>query len=344
MRITLKPKKSINEDPLAYLIDLVISFSKILTKGRGLSRNGVKAFLLFLLTASLLYQHTKLPTNTWEFINLYWVPLIFLTYFFVDVGRKIGWIINFFKKLSQKTDFVYENIMNGSISHDELEFYLMTLPFNYEQITAIIKKLNDDHQFTHGAQNSILQNNAIYRIDTLPIIKDSFINPIYIKDSTVNIEWVSSAICIFLVNMSGNLTTEYLDKLIEKYKEYPSVLVTIGFYHNHRKNSTDETVNKYIKIGYEFKNSKLWLKIANSLLIVSATIFFSFVLYFIILNPDKQNNFIIYVFNSGVLFIVLVFVSLYLKKNQFTWSLKKHLINYDLNDDFIVDNILYDVY
>ena len=342
--IILKPKKSIDGDPIAYLIDLVISFSKILTKGRGLSRNGVNALLLFVLTAGLLYQHTNLPTNTWEIIKLYLVPLIFLTYFFVDMGRKIGWITNFFKKLSQKTDFVYENIMDGSISHDDLELYLTTLSFSYEQITEIIKKLIHDGQFTAGAQNSLLQNEAIYRIDTLPLIKESFINPISIKNSTINIEWVSSATCIFLVNMSGNLTTEYLDKLIEKYKEYPSVLVAIGFHYYYRKSGTDETVNYYIKIGSEFKNSKLWLKIANFSFIVQTLIFFSSGIYFISLNPDKQISFMIYVFYSGILFITGIFFSSYVAQNQFIWSLKKHLTNYDLKDDFIVDTILYDVY
>lgn len=344
MSIILKPKKSIDEDPIAYLIDLVISFSKILTKGRGLSRNGVKALLLFLLTAGLLYQNTILPTNTWEIVKLYWIPLIFLMYFFVDLGRNIDRVNNFFKKLSQKTDFIYDNIMEGSISHDELEFYLRTLPFSYEQITEIIIKLINEGQFTAGAQNSLLQNDVIYRIDTLPLIKESFINPISIKDSTVNIEWMSSATCVFLTNMSGNLTTEYLDKLIERYKEYPSVLVAIGFHYYYRKSDTDEAVNNYIKIGSEFKNSKLWLKIANFSFIVQTLIFLSSGIYLISLNPDKQISFMIYVFYSGILFITGIFVSSYVAQNQFIWSLKKHLTNYDLKDDFIVDTILYDVY
>ena len=339
--IILKPKKSMDENPISYLIDLVISFSKILTKGRGLSRNGVNALLLFLLTAGLLYQNTILPTNTWEIVKLYWIPLIFLTYFFIDLGRNIDRINNFFKKLSQKTDFIYENIIDGSISHEELEFYLRTLPFSYEQITDIIKKLVDEGQFTAGAQNSLLKNNAIYRIDTLPLIRDSFINPISIEDSTVNIEWRSSATCVFLKNNSGNLTKEYLDKLIEKYKESPSVLVAIGFHHHYRK---DDTENNYFKIGYEFKDSKPWLKITNFLYILSTIIFSISALFIISMNPDKQNSDMIYFVISAILFTVMASVKSYVIKNQFTWSLKKHLKNYDLKDDFIVANILHELY
>ena len=337
--IILKPRKSIDEDPIAYLIDLVISFSKILTKGRGLSRNGVKAFLLFLLTAGLLYQNTILPTNTWEIVTLYWIPLIFLTYFFIDLGRNIDRINNFFKKLSQKTDFIYENIIDGSISHEELEFYLRTLPFSYEQITDIIKKLVDEGQFTAGAQNSLLKNNAIYRIDTLPLIRDSFINPISIEDSTVNIEWRSSATCVFLKNNSGNLTKEYLDKLIEKYKESPSVLVAIGFHHHYRK---DDTENNYFKIGYEFKDSKPWLKITKFLYNLSIVVFIILIL-FILANLSEKEKFVVYFYIIGFLPIIMMLIISYVEKNELIWSLKKHLKNYDLKDDFIVQNILHDL-
>lgn len=337
------PKKSIDEDPVAYLIDLVIRFSKILTKGRGLSRNGVKALLLFLLTAGLLYQNTNLPTNTLEVMKLYWIPLIFLTYFFVDLGRNIDRVNNFFKKLSQKTDFIYENIIDGSISHEELEFYLRTLPFSYEQITDIIKKLVDERQFTEGAQNSLLKNNAIYRIDTLPLIKDSFINPISIKDSTVNIEWMPSAACIFLKNTRGNLTREYLDKLIEKYKECPAVLFAIGFYHHYKNYKTNETMNNYFKIGYEFKYSKPWLKITKFFYNLLMAILLMTIL-FLSVNLDEMERFKIYFYMNCILLIVMLVTISYVEQNQFIWSLKKHLKNYDLKDEFIVDNILYDVY
>ena len=116
----IKPKEPINDDPISYLIDLIIRFSKILTKGRGLSRNGVKAFLLFLLTAGLLYGNTNMPTKTFDILKLYWVPLIFMVYFLADLGRNIDRVNNFFKKLSQKTDYIYETIMGGTINHVDL--------------------------------------------------------------------------------------------------------------------------------------------------------------------------------------------------------------------------------
>ena len=95
----IKPKEPINEDPISYLIDLIIRLSKILTKGRGLSINGVKAFLLFLLTAGLLYGNTDMPTKIVDGIKLYFVPLIFVIYFLADLGRNVNMVNNFFKKL-----------------------------------------------------------------------------------------------------------------------------------------------------------------------------------------------------------------------------------------------------
>ena len=69
--------------------------------------------------------------------------------------------------------------MDGNINYEDLEYDLSNLNFNYKQITDIIKKLTDSEQFTPNIQNNLLFNNAIYRIDTVPLIRDSIINPVY---------------------------------------------------------------------------------------------------------------------------------------------------------------------
>lgn len=262
----LTPKKPIDENPIAYLVDLIISFSKTISKGRGgLSKNGVKALLLFLLTAGLLYAHTELPSKPWDIVKLYSVPFIFLLYFFVDLGKNIGWVNRFFKKLQQRTDFIYENIMEDTISHEDLELYLMTLSFSYEQIKTIIQKLVDSAQFTPNIQKSLLQNKIIYRVDTFPLIKDSLINSGVLN----NIDWAPPAVCIFLSNENENLPKEYLDKLINKYREHPSVLFAIGYFNQYKKDEPDII---YFKMGYEFKYTASLLKFFRFLVFLTGII------------------------------------------------------------------------
>ncbi len=152
----LIPKKSLDEDPIAYFVDLIINFSKTITKGRGVSRNGVKALLLFLLTAGLLYAHTEMPANIWDGIKLYIIPFIFLLYFIVDVLKNIDKVNRFFKKLQQRTDFIYESIIEGTISHEDLELYLMTLPFSSMLSTIILSlPIKNFFHFVHSIQKTI---------------------------------------------------------------------------------------------------------------------------------------------------------------------------------------------
>lgn len=364
MRRILKPIKSINEDPVSYLIDLIMRLSKILTKGRGLTRNGVKAFLLFILTGSLVYQNTILPTIPWDIVKLYWVPLIFLMYFLMDLGQNIDKINNFFKKLSQKTDFIYESIMDGSISHNDLELYLMTLPFSYDQIINIINKLVCDEQFTSSSQNSLLQNNAIYRVDTYSSIKKSFTDPFIIDGSEVNIEWTSSAVCVFLKNTSEKLPKEYLNDIIKMYKEYPSVLVAIGFFHQYRLDKTNEngiiaetdiqmeqrdlkTQNNkddtaYFKIGYEFKYDNILYKIFNTAYYILFIIIIIFALLVLNNTDDKYYSFCF--FGSSALILIESKIVSYIEKNEFIWSIKKHLKKYhSIEDDFVANKIINDL-
>ena len=94
--IILRPKSMCEEEKtigfsgsISYLVELIVQISKYVTKGRGLSKNGVNALLLFLLTAGLLFKYTQMPTTLIDKLKLYSVPLIFLSYFFVDLANNI---------------------------------------------------------------------------------------------------------------------------------------------------------------------------------------------------------------------------------------------------------------
>ena len=235
--------------------------------------------------------------------------------------------------------------MDGTISHADLELYLMSLPFSYEQITSIINKLVDDGQFTSDAQKNLLHNNAIYRIDTFPLIKKSFIEPVLLKDSMMDIEWAPPAVCVFLRKMRGNLPAKYLDEVVEKNKACPSILVAIGFYHHYRNDDKHNNIVPYFKIGYEFKNSKPWLNIVNYLFILLFTIFVLFSLTVITLFPSKSESLVFYQMGLGFLAAVLFFIQLHVRKNQFIWSIRKHLKNYKIiKDDYVAEKIANDVH
>jgi len=99
-----------------------------------LSKNGVNALLLFFLTSGLLISYVPWPTTLIEGLKLFIVPLIFLWYAVVDLAKNIDKINNFFQRLGQTTDFIYDSIMKGSIKHKDMNLYLSYLPFNFEQI------------------------------------------------------------------------------------------------------------------------------------------------------------------------------------------------------------------
>lgn len=351
--IILKPKPMEEKivgisDSISYLTELIFQLSKYVTK-RGLSKNGVYALELFFLTGGLLLTNTQMPTTLMGILKIYSFPLLFFLYFFMDLARNIDGINIFFRKLGQKTEFIYQNIIDGNINYEDLELNLSDLNFSYKQITDIIKKLVDSEQFTPNAQNRLLQNRAIYRIDTLPLIKDSFINPITFNNiltedsdaigtNSINIKWTPSAVCIFLSKMPNNLTNEYLDKLREKYREHPSVLIAIGHFYKYKKSE-----DTYIKMGNEFKYSGNISKILKFLV---ASIFVIFISYAIYVGPSPNNGqqtINLYLVGLAALLIIFLLVHNYVEKNDLTWSLKSHLKNYDvIKDDFVVNKIISD--
>ncbi len=338
---------------LSYLVELIIQISKYFTKGRGLSKNGVNALLLFLLTAGLLFTHTQFPSTWMDRLKLYSVPLVFLSFFIVDLAKNIDIINRFFRKLGQRTDFIYQNIMEGNINYEDLEYNLSDLNFSYKQITEIMKKLVDSELFTRNAQNSLLLNSAIYRMDTLPLIKDSFINPITIDTiltedysnnpdaigtNSININWTPSAVCIFLSKMRNNLPKKYLDKLMDRYGKYPSVLIAIGHFYKYEKGE-----DTFLKIGNEFKYTKNRRYIFKVLYLSTFLIFIIVSFFFVNLSLSERSGYDFYFFGTAGLFIITLLLHNYIEKNDLFWSLRSHLKNYDvIKDDFVVNQIISD--
>ena len=320
-------EESFSIDPVSYFTELIIQISKNLTKGRGLSKRGVNAFFLFLLTGSLLYVNTIMPTNFINILKLYYIPIIFLIYFIYDITKNIQKLDRFWRRIFQKTDFGYNNIINGNISLGDLEFYISTLSFTREQIEHIILNMQDSDQFTPNIQNGLLHNKNIYRVDTLPLIKESLIN----------FNWTSSAICTFLRFTRRNLSPEYLDKLIDKYGENPSILFAIGHFHNYNIHNLS-----FYKMGNEFKCFKdLYNKV-----------FTYTILFFIGINLLLMLIFLIYyeyrIFILGLTILtfvlyLLIFRFIKILTNKiFTFIITRHIKKYDCVDDNNIINKLID--
>lgn len=317
-------------DPITYLVELIIQISKNVTKGRGLSRRGVNALFLFLLTGILLYFNTDMPTKFVDILKLYYIPLFFLIYFIYDLTKNIQKIDRFWRRLFQKTEFAYNNIIEGDITHGDLEFYLLTIPFSSEQIETILTRLIENKQLSPKAQTNLFKNNKIYRVDTLP----------FLKYSLINFHWVPSAVCSFLKNTRENLQQEFLDELIEKYGQNPSVSFAFGQFHSYTKDNS----NIYFKMGYEFKYRTVLIKIFKFLMLI-LLILFSFVgLIFLIIPSDLQITISKYVIILGILIIIAGISLDYVRENHFKWAIKKHLKNYNSsNDSYIYDKLIDDL-
>ena len=128
-------------DPVEYLVDLIINLFRILFKDKELSRKGVNALLLCVLTALLIRKHTESPMSIYGVISLYWIPLIFLSYFLIDALQNIDRINKIFRKLQQKTDVAYEDIMDDKVANYNVEYYLGSISFKTEQIKNIINPM-----------------------------------------------------------------------------------------------------------------------------------------------------------------------------------------------------------
>jgi hypothetical protein len=213
--------KYIDTDPYSYISDLIIQVSKNITKGRGLSKRGVDALFLFILTSGLLYSYTQFPKNITEFFKIYIVSLIFLFYSFVDILKNVPFINNLYVSIFKKSDYICDTIINLSISLDELENYLASTVFTPQQFIDIIDYLIRMNQFSPRCQANLMNNKAFYGTESIN----------YVKDLLLRFDFTSQAVCIFLSKMETRLDYNYLDKLTEKYHNFPTVLFLAGALH-----------------------------------------------------------------------------------------------------------------
>lgn len=235
---SLNDSKFIDTDPLSYVSDLIIQISKNITHGRGLSKRGVNALSLFFLTGGLLYAHTVLPQTLVDFLKLYFFTLLFLLYFIIDVLKNITWINEGFMRIFGGRGFAYDAIIKDSFNLYELESCLEYTAFNADQLIDIVEHLIKKNQFSPRAQAKLMRNRALNEVKSIN----------YIKNLLLEFEFTTKAVCIFLQRMETRLDYKYLDKLIEKYGESPSVQFTLGKYHKYVIKNT----NPFYEIGCEF--------------------------------------------------------------------------------------------
>src|SRR5690606_12303444 len=137
-----------------------------------------------------------------------------------------SWINEGFMRIFGGKRFSYEAIINDSVSLYELETCLEYTAFSADQLIDIVKHLVKKNQFSPKSQAKLMLNTALYEVKSIN----------YIKDLLLEFEFTTKAVCIFLKKMEMRLDHKYLDKLIEKYCESPSVLFSVGKYHKYKIN------------------------------------------------------------------------------------------------------------
>lgn len=321
--------KYIDTDPYSYISDLIIQFSKNITNGRGLSQAGVNSLSLFILTAGLLYNYTVLPTNIVGLFKLYIVPLLFFLYFLVDLSKNIPYINNFYMRIFKRSNFAYYAIINNSVSLEDLEEYLRYKAFNSQQLEIIVEHLIKEDQFSPTCQANLMCNKALYEI------KSAY----YMKDLLLRFDFTSHAVCIFLEYMEERLDNTYLDKLIEKYVKFPSVLFSVGKFHKYKIDDS----NPLYKYGYEWPNESILYDIIISpfsfglLLAVSAG-------YFIGKYQLTIKGIIITIIISIVVIFVSFVILRYIQNVKFGKAFRKYLMDKKNLDKNTIERIIEDLY
>ncbi|SFM90840.1 hypothetical protein [Methanolobus profundi] len=240
----------IDTDIFSYIYNLIIQSSRYFTKGKGISHRGVNALLLFFLTAGVLYENTSfivndsIKDNFVSFVGIYKVPIIFFLYFLFDLLRTIDKVNNFVRRIFQRSEFVYYKIESGDIDQEDLEFYSKVISLNKSQLSSLLFNLKNNDFLTPSVQINLLHNSSIYKYGTL----------VALKEYLILLNWNSAAVCSFIKRIEGNLSPEYLDRLISKYDTSYSVPFAIGYYHKSYQNKD----NPLLDIGqnFTFQNRK----------------------------------------------------------------------------------------
>ena len=297
-------------DAVEYLVDLIINLFGILFKGGELSRKGVNTLLLFFLTAFLIQKHTELPMSIKGVISLYWIPLIFLSYFLIDALQNIDRINKIFRKLQQKTDVAYEDIMYDKVANDNVENYLGSISFETEQIKNIINHLREHNQFTRYAQYTLLLRSSKFSSKTDGLIQESLI-----KEG-----WDPVAICIYVKQKRFNLDDSFIKKLSEKYNNEPGVIFNIGRY-QHFMNVADIN-KKYLNAGQNLRSST---KLFNFLYLSFLAAPFLYAIIYLKAPFDEKEVVLLWIISTFLVIGVLLFnwVSMQIVKFRVKKSLKK---------------------
>ncbi len=338
---SLNDSKFIDTDPYSYFSDLIIQISKNIAQGRGLSKRGVDALSLFILTSGLLYTHTSFPQTLIDFLKLYWIPLFFLLYFITDVLRNFSWINEGFMRIFGGRRFSYEAIINDSVNLYELETCLEYTSFSADQLIDIVKHLVKNNQFSPKSQAKLMLNTSLYEVKSIN----------YIKDLLLEFEFTSKAVCIFLKKMEMRLDHKYLDKLIEKYCESPSVLFSVGKYHKYKINDQ----NSLYKLGYEYDyKNKPYDLIMTPVFIISVALLGGFLITTItwisLFNEGAPHNYLSKINHVAsiigclfLLFLTIHFSLTNLKAKQPKKSISKYLSDKKDLDKNVIENIINDL-
>ncbi|PKP58636.1 MAG: hypothetical protein CVT89_02545 [Candidatus Altiarchaeales archaeon HGW-Altiarchaeales-2] len=269
----------INPNPVGYFVDLIYTISTNIKKGKGLSKKGVYALLLFILTASLVYPLTGFPSLT----NLNYTtltPLFFLSYFIYDVLKNFESVKRFVRKINQKKDLAYEDIMSNGIPIEEVKSALYNISFSAQQYKDIIKHLMDIKEFDAAAQRNIFANTYIFSGDLL----------LFIKEYVIKNQWHPSAVCMLLYQKENCLNEEFLQQILEKYRNFKSVIFCLGKYQYltfNEKNFNEDEKNYYLA-GFNSRKIKKG-EDAISLLIAFVIMVVFFVL--VILLEKLKNQY-----------------------------------------------------
>ena len=216
-------KKDVNiPDFSSLFIDLIRNLFKIIFKGKEISEKGAIALSLFVLTFSLLYNNTTFPDNIIDIIKLYSWPSLFFIYFIVNVSQNFEYFSRLLRKIQQKTNLAYEDIINDKCTASEVEDLLYSSSFTCEQLRGIISHLRQNNQFTRSGQYNLLLKSSDFKINTDNYIQHSLIK----KDD----DWDSLAVCTYIKHKKFNLNRDFIINLFDKYGNDLAVAFTIGRY------------------------------------------------------------------------------------------------------------------
>ena len=196
--------------------------------------------------------------------------------------------------------------------------------------------------------NHILQNFRYTALNTA-LYEVKSIN--YVKDLLLEFEFTTKAVCIFLKKMEMRLDHKYLDNLIEKYCESPSVLFSVGKYHKYKINDP----NSLYKLGYEFDyKSKPYDRIIALIFVINATLLAGFlitaIMWILLFTEGAPHNYLSKVnYVSSIfaclliLFIKILFSLMDLKAKQPKKSMSKYLSDKKDLDKNVIENITNDL-